>query len=254
MSLENLQDVTLAILAGGQGSRMGRPKGELLIGGEPMLAYLLERVDWPGPTMLVTAPGREHPPGWERFAAEVTDAQPLGPLGGILTALESARTQQVVVLTVDMPRIEQSHVRWLVQEFAQPLSLDRYSQGGLALGLTQQRQLPDDANCANPHPNPPPEYRGKEKRGESSEFELPPLLGLMTTHLAEARELVEPFPSVYRREAIDIIRQRLESGRRSVVSLTEENQFIAIAAPKDWPEDIWTNLNSPADLAAFLNE
>ena len=51
----SLSNVTLAILAGGEGSRMGKPKGHLEIAGKPILAYLLDQIGWPGPTMLVTA-------------------------------------------------------------------------------------------------------------------------------------------------------------------------------------------------------
>ena len=38
-----MTDVTLAILAGGAGSRMGMPKAELRIGGRPILEHLLDR-------------------------------------------------------------------------------------------------------------------------------------------------------------------------------------------------------------------
>ena len=105
---------TLAVLAGGEGRRMGGPKGVLALDGRPILERLLDRLDWPGPTLLVTAPGREHPPGWRRFINEVTD--PIageGPLRGILTALENATTDEVIVLPVDMPNIMPAPLAWL---------------------------------------------------------------------------------------------------------------------------------------------
>ena len=99
-------DATLAILAGGEGSRMGMPKAHLTIDGRPILDYLLDEIPWPGPTMLVTAPGREHPPGWKRFTHEVTDpAARQQPLRGVLTALENLATPLLLILTVDMPAI-----------------------------------------------------------------------------------------------------------------------------------------------------
>ncbi|MDB5911273.1 MAG: hypothetical protein JWP34_5390, partial [Massilia sp.] len=80
-------DVTLAILAGGEGSRMGKAKGLLRVGpepGQPILGYLLNRLAWRGPTMLVTAPGRDHPPGWEQFDRELIDPEAGGgPLRGV---------------------------------------------------------------------------------------------------------------------------------------------------------------------------
>jgi molybdopterin-guanine dinucleotide biosynthesis protein A len=109
--------VTLAILAGGEGSRMGMPKGELRVGGEPILAYQLRQIAWDGPTMLVTAPGREGPPGHEAFDREVVDPfGGLGPLRGVLTALEQAATPLVVVATVDMPGVRAEQLRFLVAE------------------------------------------------------------------------------------------------------------------------------------------
>jgi molybdopterin-guanine dinucleotide biosynthesis protein A len=111
---------TLAILAGGEGRRMGRPKGELRVDGQPILTYLLDRFAWRGPTILVTAPGRERPPGVERFDREVTDpVASEGPLRGVLTALAAAtETQVLVATTCDMPRIEGRQLRWLAEEIA----------------------------------------------------------------------------------------------------------------------------------------
>jgi molybdopterin-guanine dinucleotide biosynthesis protein A len=72
-AISDCAHTTLAVLAGGEGRRMGGPKGVLALDGRPILERLLDRLDWPGPTLLVTAPGREHPPGWRRFTNEVTD-------------------------------------------------------------------------------------------------------------------------------------------------------------------------------------
>src|ERR1700721_4778762 len=85
--------VTLAVLAGGEGRRMGLPKQNLEINGRPILEFLLNQFAWPGPTLLVTAPSRRHPPGAHLFYAEAVDAiENQGPLRGVLTALENAST------------------------------------------------------------------------------------------------------------------------------------------------------------------
>ncbi len=94
---------------------MGGPKGDLALDGHPILKRLLDRLAWPGPTLLVTAPGREHPPGWQRFTNELADpVAGEGPLRGILTALEHASTNMVVVLAVDMPNVTAAPLAWLV--------------------------------------------------------------------------------------------------------------------------------------------
>jgi molybdopterin-guanine dinucleotide biosynthesis protein A len=113
----DLSQATLAVLAGGAGSRMGRAKSLLRVGDRPILAYLLERLAWPGPTMLVTAPGRERPPGAERFDREVCDeVEGEGPLRGVYTALTHATSRVVVLIAVDMPAVERDDLAWFVAE------------------------------------------------------------------------------------------------------------------------------------------
>jgi molybdopterin-guanine dinucleotide biosynthesis protein A len=193
-----MKDVTLAILAGGAGSRMGMPKGKLHIGDEPILSYLLKRFAWEGPTMLVTAPGREGPPGWEKFDREVVDPiEGQGPLRGMLTALEHATSPLVAVATTDMPGIRGDDLRWLVRTLVA----------------------------------------------------APDAIGVMTAH----DSMIEPFPAIYRISAATVIRARIASNRLSVRDLT--NEVGVVTAPVAWERDdpeVWTNLNRPDDLAAFL--
>lgn len=107
-------NVTLAVLAGGEGKRMGGPKSGLVLHGRPVLAHLLDRLAWEGPTLLVTTPGLEKPPGHERFDIEAVDERPhRGPLQGVLTALRHAPTPRIVIVPVDMPLLDGQCVRWL---------------------------------------------------------------------------------------------------------------------------------------------
>jgi molybdopterin-guanine dinucleotide biosynthesis protein A len=136
-------DATLAVLAGGEGSRMGRPKGLLRIRDTPILEYLHERLAWPGPTCLVTAPGKENPPGATLFDRELVDPQAgLGPFRGVLTALENLSTPFLIVTTVDMPQLEDWQLRHL---------LDALLQRPEALGLMFERTTDGRA-----HPEPFP--------------------------------------------------------------------------------------------------
>ncbi|HZK80573.1 MAG TPA: molybdenum cofactor guanylyltransferase [Humisphaera sp.] len=128
-------DATLAILAGGAGSRMGQPKGLLTLAGKPILDYLLDHLAWPGPTMLITAPDREHPPGWQRFSREVSDPIPGGgPLRGVLTALEHLQTPLLIVLTIDMPGVRLPHGMWL---------LHKLRNDPTAMGMMLRRNVQD---------------------------------------------------------------------------------------------------------------
>src|SRR5947207_356051 len=66
----------------------------------------------------------------------------------------------------------------------------------------------------------------------------------------EAR--VEPFPLVIRRAAREEVERRLAAGNRSVYSLREAAGVSVVPAPAEWPARVWTNLNRPEDVEAFL--
>jgi molybdenum cofactor guanylyltransferase len=197
MARDDHADVTLCVLAGGEGRRMGRAKGELRIGDVPVLEYLLDRFGWRGPTMLVTAPGREHPLAWEKCDCEVVDpVAGLGPLRGLLTALEHATTPIIVVTTVDMPGIGGTQLNFVIDHL---------------------RSMPNR-------------------------------LGVMTGRAIDGSMQIEPFPSAFRTDARHPIARELAAQRRSVQRLTTLERFDAVAAPKEWDESVWTNLNTPDDL------
>ena len=110
---------TLAVLAGGRGDRMGLPKSHLRLERKPILEWLLERIHWTGPTMLVTAPAVVHPPGSELFDCEVVDPiEGMGPIRGVLTALAHLSTPLMAVTTVDMPCVNQGILTWLIEVLA----------------------------------------------------------------------------------------------------------------------------------------
>ena len=195
-----MTQTTLAILAGGEGSRMGRPKAELRIGDRPILSYLLDRFRWDGPTILVTAPGRERPPGAEGFDREVSDpVTGEGPLRGVLTALEAANTDILVVASCDMPMIEPRQLHWLAERL-------------------------------------------------TAEPAVTPVM------LIKQGATVEPLPLAIRRNTLDALRAHVKAGNRSLRSLAEIRGARIVAAPEDWPATAWTNLNTPADLVAFLDQ
>lgn len=180
---------------------MGMPKVSLQIHGEPILHRMLLRTNWPGETMLVLAPGMENPDGTERFTQVVRDpVSGVGPLRGILTALQHAKTASIVVIPIDMPALSRPQLEWIAA------------------------QLEAD----------------------------PDLLGLMPTRqTANGRALIEPFPSAFRKRSIASIEKQLTAGRRAVHPLAALPEFRSIAAPADWSEEIWTNLNTPEQRQAW---
>jgi molybdopterin-guanine dinucleotide biosynthesis protein A len=104
------------ILAGGRSSRMGRDKAGLVL---PTGATLMERQAGMlrkvgAGTLLasVRADGNYPPPGITSVWDAVADA---GPLAGIAAGLQAAPAGLLMVLAVDMPAVEETHLRRLIE-------------------------------------------------------------------------------------------------------------------------------------------
>jgi molybdopterin-guanine dinucleotide biosynthesis protein A len=121
-------------------------------------------------------------------------------LRGVLTALESARTDRVIVATVDMPGITRMHLLELAEQ------LDVQSQ---RVGVLLSRRDGDET-------------------------------------------FVEPFPSAYRTAAAEAVAATLAEDRGAVRALARREGFVTLPAPVDWSVVTWTNLNSTADVTAFV--
>jgi molybdopterin-guanine dinucleotide biosynthesis protein A len=96
--------VSISIQAGGQSSRMGQDKALLPFLGQPLIKRVLDRVQHLSDDIFVTT---NQTSGYEFLSIPlVPDIKPgLGALGGLYTALKSARHSVVAVVACDMPFI-----------------------------------------------------------------------------------------------------------------------------------------------------
>jgi molybdopterin-guanine dinucleotide biosynthesis protein A len=110
--------MTVAILAGGKSRRMGFDKALLLWQGVTLLERVV-RAAWEGVGKAMVI-GRTRPPDWPAELASVPFVQDrlpgLGPLGGLVTALEQAQGP-VLLVGCDMPLLVPEALRWLTGEF-----------------------------------------------------------------------------------------------------------------------------------------
>ncbi len=106
-------DVTLAVIAGGKGERLGGvAKGLLVVDGRPVLEHLLALSPLFGDTLLVA----NEPAPYARFNVRtVADTLPgRGAPGGVHAALGAARTEWVLAVACDMPFVRAEAVRPLL--------------------------------------------------------------------------------------------------------------------------------------------
>jgi molybdopterin-guanine dinucleotide biosynthesis protein A len=116
-------DAVGVVLAGGASRRMGHDKAALTIGGQPLLARVVERLGSVLPSVMVVGPERLQPlvPGIQ----VVADRWPgVGPLGGLLTALRTADVAFFLVVACDMPFVAPPLVRALLKAMWEDPSTD----------------------------------------------------------------------------------------------------------------------------------
>ena len=73
--------------------------------------------------------------------------------------------------------------------------------------------------------------------------------GLMLRHA----DHVQPFPSIFRTDALGKVSERFASGLRSVAGFAHDGYAEVREAPADWNGAVWTNLNTPGDFANFID-
>lgn len=102
-------NLTVAVLAGGRGERMGgADKGLVQLAGRPLLSWVLDVVAGDAGGILIVA--NRHSSDYATFGHPVVpDSWPdfRGPLAGMLAALEHARSPWVLTLPCDAPRLPQ---------------------------------------------------------------------------------------------------------------------------------------------------
>jgi molybdopterin-guanine dinucleotide biosynthesis protein A len=111
------KDTAGVVLAGGRSSRMGHDKASLLIAGEPLLQRVVGRVRQALAEVLVVGPQelKRLVPG-VRVIPDVEVAR--GPLGGLVTALQTVDTSWIFVVGCDMPFVEPALVSAMVAQAA----------------------------------------------------------------------------------------------------------------------------------------
>ncbi|PTL79678.1 molybdenum cofactor guanylyltransferase [Vitiosangium sp. GDMCC 1.1324] len=106
-------DVTLAVIAGGRGERLGGvAKGLLEVEGRPVLARVLDLGGLFGDGLLVT----NDPEPYARFRVRTVEdvVRGRGAPGGVHAALVGARTEWVLAVACDMPFVSEAAVRVLL--------------------------------------------------------------------------------------------------------------------------------------------
>lgn len=93
--------MALIILAGGRGTRLGRPKWQLALGGKPVMAALVAQLRFAGEVLLAAADPAAAAGLPARLIADPPGAA--GPLAGIAAGLTASTDAHNLVVACDMP-------------------------------------------------------------------------------------------------------------------------------------------------------
>lgn len=105
------------VLAGGRSRRMGEDKASLSMNGKALLPHALELTKQVcSPVFISLRPGQKVPLKTVVYGATIIHDQygEIGPLGGILTALNAYPDPPWLVIAVDLPRLDQHTLEYLI--------------------------------------------------------------------------------------------------------------------------------------------
>lgn len=105
--------LTVAIMAGGKSSRMGRDKSFVLFNGRPLIESVLAQVAGLGQeTLIITNKPADYAHlGLPTFSDIYADC---GPLGGIYTAVARASHPHTLIVACDMPWLNRGLLHYLI--------------------------------------------------------------------------------------------------------------------------------------------
>jgi molybdopterin-guanine dinucleotide biosynthesis protein A len=106
--------VSIAILAGGRSSRMGRDKSFVLLDGRPLIEHVLVRLKPLGlPIFIVTNTPEAYAAYQVPTFPDVLPDQ--GALGGLYTALQASTTEYTLCVACDMPFLNTELLTYLIK-------------------------------------------------------------------------------------------------------------------------------------------
>lgn len=126
--------MTVAIIAGGNSSRMGTDKAFVKLANKPLIEHVVERTSDLGQTetMLIA----NQPDAYAHLGLPIyTDVQPnKGPLGGIYTALTYSSNPFTLMVACDMPFLNPDLLKFMMSKISESVDIvvprvDGYPQG-----------------------------------------------------------------------------------------------------------------------------
>ncbi|MCO6498829.1 MAG: molybdenum cofactor guanylyltransferase [Vicingus serpentipes] len=105
--------LTGIILAGGKSSRMGQDKGLMLLDGKPMIQYVIDAIQPLVDEIIIISNQEEYAAFGYIVYEDIIKEQ--GPLAGICTGLKFSKTQKNLVVSCDVPYVNEELLSLLIK-------------------------------------------------------------------------------------------------------------------------------------------
>lgn len=125
------------VLAGGMSTRLGADKPFLLLHGEPLLRHVISCASRFSDEIVISIGYRDSMTRFEQFLSDHTkiakdNSEQQSPLIGILTGLRSVGSSNVMILSCDLPFVNEDVVSLLLQRLGKfSAAIPRWSNGNI---------------------------------------------------------------------------------------------------------------------------
>ncbi len=108
-----MNKLTGIILCGGKSCRFGQDKGLCTLAGKPMIEYPLQALKSICDDIIISS----NDPRYDNIGYKVIkdDVKNIGPLGGIFSALQESKTQDNIIVSCDMPFVNDRLLNYIME-------------------------------------------------------------------------------------------------------------------------------------------
>ena len=106
--------ITGVVLAGGESSRMGQDKSQMLISEQQLIEFSLNALKPFCQELIISSNNEVHKSyGFKTISDKQNKT---GPISGIQSALENAKTDYIIILPCDSPMVKQAFIKFLISK------------------------------------------------------------------------------------------------------------------------------------------
>jgi len=103
------------VLAGGKSSRMGFDKSTMVLQNKKLIESTIKKLDSLFDDIIISVDSLEKKSEFNHAKIVVDKVKGIGPLGGMISALETAQSDKLFVIPCDMPVIDTKYISFMMK-------------------------------------------------------------------------------------------------------------------------------------------